>query len=216
MTGRGAFGSESGTALLITLLIMSLLAGLGGALVFLMDVETAISANYRHAQELRYAADAGLECAMAELRIRPDWSVALAAASGGTAARCTDSAAPARTIDGTPLDLARLTAARQGDSDLRYGAPASNPDSPRWEPFSQGRLTAGGRDGPSTRPYVVVWVADDVDDGDHDPRQDANGVVLLRAQAFGYRGGRAGVEALVARDAGPPAGVRVIGWREVR
>jgi hypothetical protein len=202
---------EAGAALIVTLMLATLLAFLGGALVFIMDVETAISANHRLAQQLRDAAESGVECAIAELGRLPDWS----AVPGGTVAAALDclDAGPAATPDGTPLDLARLTSGLQARSDGRYGSAPANSDSPRWVVFSRGGV------GAPPAPYVVVWVADDVDDRDGRPEHDENGVLMLKARAFGRRHAQAGVEVLVARAAGEgtrPSDVRLLGWRRWR
>jgi hypothetical protein len=65
-----------------------------------------------------------------------------------------------------------------------------------------------------------------VDEADGDPLHDSNGVLMLRAEAFGMRGGRRRVDATLARESQAdgtvpgPAGetvtrteVRVIAWR---
>jgi hypothetical protein len=62
-------------------------------------------------------------------------------------------------------------------------------------------------------------MADDGDDGDGQPRQDSNGVVLVHAEAFGIRGARAGIEVLAGRVEGEgpqPSTVRLLAWREVQ
>lgn len=204
---------EAGAALIVTLMLTTLLAFLGGALVFIIDVETAISANHRLAHEVRDAAESGIECAIAELGQLPDWS----AVPGGTVASalgCLDAAGPAVTPDGTPLDLARLTAGLQVRSDERYGS-AANSDSPTWVVLARGLVAAPRH----PAPYVIVWVADDVDDGDGRPEQEQNSVLMLKARAFGSRNAQAGIEAIVARVTGEgtqPSGVRLLGWRRWR
>jgi hypothetical protein len=58
--------------------------------------------------------------------------------------------------------------------------------------------------------YVVVWVADDTAERDGDPSRDANGVLLLHAQAFGPRGARKSVDATVMRPR--PGSIAVSSW----
>lgn len=206
-------GGQAGAALIITLMLTTLLAFLGGALVFIMDIETATSANHQAAQVLRHAAESGIDCAIAELASLADWSP-VPASPGSQALRCLDGTASPQTADGTLLDLPRLTGRRQADSDSRYGRPPATPDSPQWVLFARGPVWAApGR----SRPYILVWVADDVDDGDGQPLWDTNGVVMLRSQALGAGGARSAVEAVVARmeGAGPQASpVRLVAWRE--
>lgn len=215
---------ERGAALIICLMLMTLLAGLGGALIFVVDVETAISANHRVAQEVRYGAEAGLECGIAELRAAALWTPITGAPVVVTG--CLAAAVPARTYDGVLIDVGGLTARLQAESDRRYGTTASNPDAPQWRLLAHGRAApAGVGANVAVSAYVVLWVADDIGDGDADPMSDANGVVVLRAEAFGPRGARAAVEAVIARapadaaeagGAAPLSGVRVIAWRDVR
>jgi hypothetical protein len=71
--------------------------------------------------------------------------------------------------------------------------------------------------------YVVAWVADDPDETDGDPSRDSNGVILVRAEAFGTRGAWRAIEAtlsadVVSDDAGVPimSRVAVVTWREAR
>ncbi len=47
--------------------------------------------------------------------------------------------------------------------------------------------------------YVAVWVSDDPSDNDGDPLRDTNGLVTLRAQAFGRFNTQRVVEATVTR-----------------
>jgi hypothetical protein len=227
-SGRGALamaanrlGDEHGAALVCALMVMTLVAALGGALAFLVASETMISANYRTAHEILYAADAGLDGAAAELRRISSWSDVLLAPPGNTTSAVDDGSMMPRAPDGTTLDLAQLTSALQADSDTRFGPPGANPNSPRWRLFAHGgldRLLPAGL--PSPPAYLVVWVADDVEDGDGDVEHDANGVIMMRSVAFGPRGGRRAIEATLARagdlGGGSEAPVRVFSWRDVR
>jgi hypothetical protein len=47
--------------------------------------------------------------------------------------------------------------------------------------------------------YVVVWVGDDPSENDGDPQKDVNGVLTLRAEAFGPAGANKMIEVTVAR-----------------
>ncbi|MFQ5597026.1 MAG: pilus assembly PilX N-terminal domain-containing protein [Nitrospiria bacterium] len=62
------FRSESGIALVITLLSMALLSLLGTAALTLTEIETKISANDKVAKEALYIAEAGIEHAWAVLK----------------------------------------------------------------------------------------------------------------------------------------------------
>jgi hypothetical protein len=68
-----------------------------------------------------------------------------------------------------------------------------------------------------------VWIADDPGETDGDPTRDSNGILLVRAEAFGVRGSWRVVEATLAgsilRDLdGVAIGrtVSVVAWREAR
>ena len=47
--------------------------------------------------------------------------------------------------------------------------------------------------------YVAVWIADDPGEVDADPATDANGILMMRAQAFGPSGTTSVVEVTLAR-----------------
>jgi hypothetical protein len=66
--------------------------------------------------------------------------------------------------------------------------------------------------------YVVIWVADDPSEVDGAPTVDANGVLTVRAQAYGPGGTKRMVEATVARmgPPGPAGGVLTLSWRAIR
>jgi hypothetical protein len=132
-----------------------------------------------------------------------------------------DGAVAAPLGDGTFVPLAQLTAARQAESDAFY---ADTPDRPVWQLLAHApldRLT-----GAAPPVYVIVWIADDVDEADGDPLHDSNGVLMLHAEALGLRGARRRVEVTVARESqaeatvpspdGDPATrseVGIVSWR---
>jgi hypothetical protein len=213
--------------LLLALMFTTLVTTLGGALVVLVAAETAISANHRDALEALYAADAGIERAMGELRTLSAWQDVPGAAPAAAPPDFRDGAVAPGLPDGTILDLARLTAERQAGSNAAYPPGA---DRPIWRLFAHApidRLLAAGAIRSPT--YVVLWIADDVADADGDPLRDSNGVLVVRAEAFGLRGMRRRIEAAVGREEvldgseSDPAGetgverneVRMISWREV-
>jgi len=214
--------SDRGTVLVSALLVTVLIGTLGAALAFVVTTESVIAANYRAAQQGLYAADAGVERAIGELRRLTTWRTVPGSAES-SAADFNDGAIAPRAADGTALDLVRLTSQRQAESNTFY---PDAPDRPQWHLFAHASLDhmiSGGGSDPS--PYVVVWIADDPDDLDGDPTLDSNDIVIVRSDAFGIRGGRRAVEATVLRESaldGSMGGgatrsdVRVIAWREVR
>jgi type IV pilus assembly PilX-like protein len=218
---------QNGIALICALMITALLGTLGAALVVLVATETLISGHHRDALEALYAADAGIERAVGDLRTLSAWQSVPGAAAGTATPDFRDGASAPALPDGTILDLARLTLERQADSNAVYPAGA---DRPIWRLFAHAPISrlllAGVIRSPT---YVVLWIADDVDDGDGDPLRDSNSVMVLRAEAFGPRGLRRRIEATVAREGAvgaesDPQGdasvqrteVRMICWREVQ
>lgn len=211
--------SERGTVLIATLMVMALLGTLGGALALVVSIENLTGANYLAAQQCLYAADAGIERAIGDLRPLATWSAVPATATGS--ADFNDGLTTTRAPDGAVLDLVQLTARRQAESDALY---PNTPNRPVWRLFahaSLNRMIAGTSNAP---PYVIVWIGDDVDEVDGDPATDTNDVVMIHAEAFGIRAGRRAVEAAIQREEAMAAGlpgvmrsdVRLIGWREVR
>jgi hypothetical protein len=216
-----ARGRDKGTALICVLMVTTLLATLSAAVVLVVMTDSMASANHGAAQQALYAADAALEQTMSELRAT-DWSTAPGSV---VSARLWDGAHAPRAPDGTVLDLARRAVERQADSDRIFGP---SPNRPVWRlfghaPFSD--LTPGGVVVPPA--YLVVWMADDGDEGDGDPERDSNDVLMVRVEAFGTSGAHRSVEATLSLQTGPAAGgsggppssrheVRVLAWREVR
>lgn len=223
--------SHQGTALICTLMVMSLVGALGGALVFLIATESMISANHRAAQQALYGADAAIERAIGDLRRLSDWRDVPGAAVDSAAPDFRDGTAAPRLADGAVLDLARLTAERQTESNADYDASGNRPI---WRLFAHAALDRlVPADLPPPPVYLVVWIADDVEDADGDPLRDSNDVLMIRSEAFGLRGTRRRVDATLAREirfeaiepaeaGSPPPGrvrrneVRVMSWREAR
>jgi Tfp pilus assembly protein PilX len=220
---RNSMDGERGAALLCALMVTTLLATLGAALVFVVTAESLVSANHRASQQGLYAADAGIERAIGELRRLSTWQPVPAAGGGSSSGDFNDGALAPQLVDGTILDLARVTAERQTESNMFY---PNTPDRPVWRLFGHAsleRMIAGNAG--SAPPYVVVWVADDPDDLDGDPGRDSNDTLIVRSQVFGVRGARRAIEATIFResalDGALPGGamrsdVSVIAWREVR
>ncbi len=212
--------SERGAALVCALMVVALLATLGGALVFVVTTECLVSANHRAAQQGLYGAEAGAERAIGALRTLATWR-AVPSTSGSSSPDFNDGESTPRIADGTTIDLARLTRERQAESDAFY--PAA-PDRPVWRLFGHATLDRMVSGGVAASPYVIVWIADDPDDLDGDPDRDSNDIVLVRAVALSARGARRVVDASIQRETAMDAtaagvmrsDVRLIAWREVR
>jgi hypothetical protein len=210
---------ERGAALIAALMITSLIGALLASLVFVVITESRIGRNQQAAESGQYAAAAGVERLVGELRRLSSWQPVPSTTSSSSSFN--DGALMPQLGDGSSIDLTRLTADRQAASNAFYPAGANRP---RWFLYAHAplsRITAG--DTRSPNPYVVVWVADDPEDGDGDPARDSNGVILVRAEAFDVRGGWRALEATlgasIVRDAADVptiSRVTVIAWREAR
>jgi hypothetical protein len=238
-----ALTQERGTAIVIAIFSIMLLAALGSALVLLTVTETGLSANYRDAVRTLYAADAAVTRAVMDLSVTDDWTAVL---SGARQSSFTDGLpSGARQLAGIRIDLDELTnRLRCGSSyECDPAAPtAERPwgtNNPVWQLYAWGplnRLQESAADGDV---YVCVWVGDDPDETDGNPLMDeseagqaGHGVVRVVAQAFGPQNARRTVavslarripasadsaaadsETAAARD-GPY--VQLLSWREVR
>jgi hypothetical protein len=198
-------GSDRGAALLLALLVTLLLAALGGGLITLGDTEAALAHHHRAAGEVRYAADAVIERALAEVRGTASWTDLLT----GVARSPIFSASIWPVMPwGSTLDLQALTAGVQVESDAAFVAGLN---SPVWRVYASGSLDAAAG-GPlaSAAAYLVVWVADDATEGDNNPSADTNDIVLLRGLATNALGMRATVQVTAQRTGGV---TRVLAWR---
>lgn len=213
--GRG----QRGAALIAALMITSLIGALVASLLFVVITDSRIGRNQQAAESGRYAAAAGVERLIGELRRLPSWQPVPSASS--SLSSFDDGRATPQLADGSSIDLVRLTADRQAASNAFYPSGANRP---QWSLFAHAALARMTSDiARSPNPYVVVWVADDPEDGDGDPARDSNGVILVRAEAFDVRGAWRAIDvtlgASIVRDAaGIPimSRVAVIAWREGR
>ena len=191
---------------MIVLMAMTLLAALGAALTLATITETAIAANYRDAAEALYAAEAVVEFAMQEIADVPDWTDVVSAS--GRSAFVDGPPGGIRTVGTVTLDL---TLATRDVNTMAAGA--SGTTSSPAVLYAFGRFqdlvpSSAGR----SRIYVAVWVADRSDaSGDEASAPEA---LSILGQAYGARGSRRAVEAIVEK-AGAST-IRAVSWREVR
>jgi hypothetical protein len=202
-------------ALLLTVLMTLLVTALGGAIIVLTATETTLTRTHRLGLQTLSAAEGALEWAVSELRPIPDWTLVL---TGAMRSRFeADDSTPVM-ADGVIVDLRSLGAALQREAD---GDRALNPNAPTWRRFSHGWMEdLIGRPAPMPF-YLAVWVADDGAELDGDPSLDANGRLIVRAEAFGPFRARRVIEAIVTRETppgGPPGGehARLSAWRLIR
>ena len=187
-------GTERGAALLIALVALGLVSAIGLSLLLVTDTEMRVAGYYSESREAMYAAEGALEIAAHELVAVGDWNALL---GGGVLSRFVDGA-PAgnrQLSDGSTLSLTDATLAANSES-RPWGA-----NNPQWRLFAFGRL--------SPAVYVVAWAADDPAENDGNPLRDGEGVanpgsnvLMIRAEAFGARGSRKVLEAVVRRVVG--------------
>lgn len=185
---------ERGTALVIALMATLLLSALGMAVIMVSQTETMITANFNHAQEALYAADAGIERAVQDVLLAPRWDDVL----GGTSTSGWIDGTTSPTLpDGTSLNLTSETARLQSETDTAdlWGA-----NDPIWRLYAYGPITGLlPTDTINSLNYVVVWIGDDPSEIDNNPSADTNGVMTLHAEAFGPQGSKKVIEVTVAR-----------------
>jgi hypothetical protein len=198
-------------AVLTALLATALLIGLGLSIALIGTTEATLAADDRTARALSEASLAGAYLATADLRTKPSWSAVLAPGPlgevSGSLGRAVDaSLTPAAPWGGPALDLRAATAAVQAAADTGGGDPQV------WRLFEYGslaQLVPAVSAGPW---YLAVWVADDQVDGDGDPLTDTNGILAVRAVAFGPREARVTTAVSIRKTvvAGEPDRIRVL------
>jgi PilX N-terminal len=200
--------NERGVALIIALLSVMLLTALGLGLVLTTSTETIMTTNYRDGGEAMYAADAGVERVMQDLLTVPDWNRILV---GNTQSSFVDGLpSGARTLPGggaTDLTAATnlINCGKTGScSDAEMNAITLarpyGPNNARWKLFAYAPLEQVIETGTVLSPmYVVVWIGDDPAETDNDPTADSNGVLIMRAQAFGPAGATTVIEVTLSR-----------------
>ncbi len=199
---------DAGAALVLALLVTVLLAALAGGLITLGDTEAALAHNHRAAGEVRYAADAAIERALADIANVASWTDLL---TGLVRSPLYASSTTPATPWGTPVDLMVLTTEVQAESDAVAVWGLNNPS---WRVYASGTLdAAAGSVLPAAAAYLVVWVADDPSETDNNPMADTNEIVLLHGLALNGLGMRSGAQVTVQRTSGV---IRIPAWRQVR
>jgi hypothetical protein len=191
-------------SILAAILATVLLMGLGLSVLLLGTSEAVLAAHDRTARALREASIAVVHLTLADLRRQPSWSAVL-----GAGAPSPSSAAPGRAVDlslspaapwgGPALDLRQITV------DVAAAADTAGGDAQLWRLYEYGSLPNLVPGAAAPPFYVAAWVADDRADGDGDPLTDSNGILAIRAAAFGAGDTRA-VTAVSIRKTMPPSG----------
>jgi hypothetical protein len=221
MLARDGVSDCRGSALISVLLLMFLFAAASIGMATVVRMETTMGARFVEAAEAVYAADAGLNLALAEMRTLADWTTVLSGASQSALSQGTFDGAKRVPGGGTVLACCgpSSVAGRLERESAAY--PVASRAALPWRPFLWSALDQLAPRSPPSRLFLAVFVQDDEEDGDGDGGRDANGRVVVRSEAVHPDGLRRSVEALVARDPGDPArniapAIRLLRWREVR
>jgi len=212
---------QNGTALVLAMTVTLLLAAAGAAAMLTARMETLLAGSFTYSQQALSVAEGGLARALQDLSPQADWTPVL---SGAPSTFTDGSPSAARQLPGGDVVVICCGAASlTSELQLRgHGGRTWGSRTPQWRLYAWGSASNWvPRPGVSAAFYVVVWVADDVEDGDGDPGIDRNGVILVRALALGPGRARRAVQATIqhARDVdGLPLGrgVAVISSRETR
>jgi hypothetical protein len=197
-------------ALLSVLVASVLLLAYGLSTSFMANTEVAIASADRAGREAVYAAEGAAQAAVAEIALLPSWDAPL---TGQTSAFHDGTMRPQADATADPVDLTVRTATLQAAAD----AAAVGSDRSEWHLFAWGPASMLLPPPVSIGPlYLAVWVADDSGDGDGNPSADANGIVIVHAEAFGNRGLLRAVECVVSRPPAMGSRPATLSWRELR
>jgi hypothetical protein len=189
---------------MLVLFLVTVLGLATASLVPLAVTERSLTTISRETAECRFAAAAVAAYAIGRLQIRADWGGAL---DGSEPSPFMDAAGSVTLGGSRRVDLDGIATRLRPTAAGTWG-----PDEPRWTRFASGPVRALEPAALASRIHVAVWIADDERDGDRNPARDANGQVLLTAQAFGPVRGTSTVIVAVRREQPAPAPLRVTDW----
>ena len=214
---------ESGVALVIALMAMTLMMALGLALMMNTMTETRIASNYSSGAETLYAADAAVERVMNDILTVPDWNSIL---NGSVTSAFIDGPPFGQRSmpNGSKIDLTQATnmvrcgkIATCSSTDLTAYTDERpwGQNNPVWQLYAYGPLSDMlPTETINSNVYVIVWIADDPAESDCNPFQDGlppacgndasvpnpgRGVISMLAQAYGPDGVQRTIEVTLAR-----------------
>ena len=214
-------GRQEGSALLLALTLTLILAAAGAAAALMARMETLLAASSSQSYQALAIAEGGLARAIQELSPQSNWSASL---SGVASTFIDGGPSGARQLPGgESVVLCCGAGSLTGDLQQRgHGGQTWGANTPQWRLYAWGPASSWSTHaGVGGAFYVVVWVADDVQDGDGDASRDSNGLIIVRSLALGPGRARRSVEATVRHAVDqtglPLAGqVTVITTRESR
>lgn len=222
--------AEGGSAILTVILVMVLFSAVAITTAVVVRVEILVADHYKDSAAALFAADAGLDAAIAELRTLPDWTIVVSGTRQSAYSQGPFAGRKAVPGGGSVFVCcgADSASARLATDTALSPLPARR--TVQWRPFLWTALDAIAPRDPPSRFLVVVWVANDEGDRAGGAANDTNETVLIRSEAMEPRGARRIVEALLGRH--PPTGglysggsvteeerrmrVGILRWREVR
>jgi hypothetical protein len=200
----------------VVVISLALFLAVAAALVLMASMEIRMAGAERARHAVRGAAEVALERALQELAIAADLNEILA---GSVRSGVAGAGLSPEVGEWGALDLSALTNGLQRETGAanQWGA-----DGQVWRLFGYAPLdvlldaagpgASGGGIAPDGGPfYTVAWVSDDPADGDGNPSADANGRVVVRAEAFGPFRSRQALVAAVRLQGGS---LELVSWRE--
>lgn len=191
--------------LLMVMMALTLLTGLGTALIVGTMTETAVTAAYREGLEVFYAADAAAEFAIRDLATHADWDAVIA---GADTSWLTDGLPGGlRKLGVTTIDLTRAT-----EEVNALLAARTVPAATRADLYAYGRFERllAAPDAPAPA-YVCIWVAELVPEV---PAVPPARLLYVVGRAYGATGGQRTVLVTVARPLDTDELLQVRLWEE--
>jgi hypothetical protein len=223
---------QTGTTLLIVVLVMFLFSAIALGAASVARVEVLVANRYQASVEALFAADAGLESVIADLRTIPNWTAVISGARQSPLSQGSFQGSKPIPHSGNvlvccgPGSLADRLATDTAASALPVRRAV------QWRPFLWSAVDDLAPRDPPSRLYVAVWVGNDEADTSGGAVADTNDTVVVRAEALDSNGLRRIVEAVVARQLRSEEGglysegsaleearlmrVGILSWREVR
>lgn len=218
---RTTVRDETGTALLLAIVLATVLGVVGAVVALTARMEVMIAGAFHQARGALYAADGAFARALLDLSTAAEWNSALAGTPSSFA-----HGDPHQRIDvpgvGSVLLCCGFGSVSAAVQQAATGGRTWGTNTPRWNLYGWGPASAWLAEGALTSPYyVAVWIADDAADGDGDPSADTNHTLEVYAIALGPGGGRRAVRAVIVRPLDPSGkavipGVQVVSWHETR
>ena len=189
-------------SLVISLMVLSLITALGGALALGTVTETAIAASYREGAETFYAAEAAVQFAMQEVAAVPDWEEITA--GDRTSSFVDGPPAGARRVGAAMLDLTTatedvVTAAGDAGGEVSYHL------------YVYGRFADLIPAAAPSPYYVVAWIA-----GLGTTETEGWPIMRIVGRAYGPTGSRRSVVVSVTRLPDSEEAPEVLSWYELR